>query len=473
MWIPPPPTPIPFLSQFQTSLSVGTIVSNLPNPRNGATSPPPSNNSQIFMNFSSLFTSTRPTGPRPEPLLACSPVAHQTTAHFKARPMSSLFPQPEGNALVPPADHFCPHLARFAAHESPPSPVKSHESTPRIGPVSSQTTGLPFGPLFYFAPHLVANLAQLALHTIRVPADEAQYQSKAIIGSPSALGQSISKQSDPYTDPYRLKAASTNRSPKAVTLHHLAQALTVETRVPTSNKCHRNNAFDIGHSILVELSSVIITNIAPAHLFYLASTSFISLKTHLYTSRFPYLYPTSPSMPARVTYFLSDDTLHQHHLHHDSKSSSMMPSATIAVRPPSRVQTQALLSPPIVAKLSSKQCSSGIHFFTTAVLLDGTGNVAEGLLDGTTAATGILLDATTMIFAFPDLSIADVGNYTIRLDVYGMYPESTDGATLIAQLETTEISVHDAPVPSQRPSSTERDMIRLARSAGVPLSPPH
>lgn len=166
-------------------------------------------------------------------------------------------------------------------------------------------------------------------------------------------------------------------------------------------------------------------------------------------------------MPARVTYFLSDDTTllpYNHHLHQDdrhcssSPCSSKMPSVTIAVRPPSRAQTGTLLAPPVVAQLRSKQVGrAGIHFFTTAVLLDAAGCVAEGLLDGTTAATGVVLDASTIIFAFPDLSIAAAGSYTIRLDVYGLYPESVDGATLIAQLETSEISVRDGPVPSQRP----------------------
>lgn len=200
-------------------------------------------------------------------------------------------------------------------------------------------------------------------------------------------------------------------------------------------------------------------------------------------------------MPARVTYFISDDAaLPHHHLHakpsessssssasSSSSSSGKMPKACIAVRPPSRAQAHTLLSPPVVAKLTSKKCSSGIHFFTTAVLLDSHGDVAHGLLDGTTAVTGVLLDSSTMIFAFGDLSIAAEGCFTIRLDVYGMYPESTEGATLIAQLETTEIAVYEGPVPSQRPckhifripSNLSHEIFALVvvrRRASLPLS---
>ncbi|OAA46768.1 hypothetical protein BBO_03323 [Beauveria brongniartii RCEF 3172] len=152
-----------------------------------------------------------------------------------------------------------------------------------------------------------------------------------------------------------------------------------------------------------------------------------------------------------------------------------MPRVVIAVHPPCRAQTRTLLAPPVIVQMSSYQsnCSPGIHFFTTAVLLDpSSGAVAEGLLEGTTATTGVLLDANTIIFAFSDLSIAAPGSYTMRLDVYGMYPHSTDGATLIAQLETDTISVGDDPVASQRPSSPEAAIIQLARNAGVPLSPP-
>ncbi|KAM3561919.1 hypothetical protein MY1884_002104 [Beauveria asiatica] len=187
-------------------------------------------------------------------------------------------------------------------------------------------------------------------------------------------------------------------------------------------------------------------------------------------------------MFARVTYFHHNDSSfhHHHHQHHHlhqdpTDFSSEMPSVVIAVRPPCRAQTRTLLAPPVVVQMSSDQCNSsvGIHFFTTAVLLDpSSGAVAEGLLEGTTATTGVLVDVTTIIFAFPDLSIAAPGSYTMRLDVYGMYPHSTDGATLIAQLETDTISVGDDPVASHRPSSSEAAIIQLARNAGVPLSPP-
>ncbi|ATY64981.1 hypothetical protein A9K55_005357 [Cordyceps militaris] len=187
-------------------------------------------------------------------------------------------------------------------------------------------------------------------------------------------------------------------------------------------------------------------------------------------------------MSARVTYFLWDHSALNHHQHNDlhqhaspsSSSSSAMANVTIAVHPPCRAQTRTLLSPPVVVELSGQKCSSDIPFFATAVLLHpASGAVAEGLLEGTTAATGVLLSASSIVFAFPDLSVAAAGTYTMRLDVYAMYPDSTEGATLIAQLETTQIAVLDEPVASQRPSSTEENMMQLIRDAGVPLSPPH
>lgn len=190
-------------------------------------------------------------------------------------------------------------------------------------------------------------------------------------------------------------------------------------------------------------------------------------------------------MSAKVTYFLSDDiSLHHYHNHshlydnnNNHQTTSNMPTANIAVRPPCRVQTRTLLVPPVVAQLNSNKCGSGTHFFTTAVLLDpSTRAVAEGLLDGTTAVTGVLLDATTMIFAFPDLSIVAAGNYTMRLDVYGMYPDSTEGATLIAQLETAEISVHDGPVANQRPcklSSLTSSQGQRQNANNVTMNQPH
>ncbi|KAJ2972249.1 hypothetical protein NQ176_g7267 [Zarea fungicola] len=145
-------------------------------------------------------------------------------------------------------------------------------------------------------------------------------------------------------------------------------------------------------------------------------------------------------MPATVTHLRSNDNLlrhHHYHLHQDEIASSMA-NASIETHPPSRVQTNTVLSPTVTVKVSSEQCGSGGAFFITAVLLDADGGVASGLMGSTTVATGNLVDPSTMSFEFSDLSIATAGQYSIRLDVYSM--NDGNGAVLIDQLKTSEIS---------------------------------
>lgn len=118
-----------------------------------------------------------------------------------------------------------------------------------------------------------------------------------------------------------------------------------------------------------------------------------------------------------------------------------MANASIGTHPPSSVQTNTVLSPTVTVEVNSEQCGSGGAFFITAVLLDADGGVASGLLGSTTVATGQLIDTSTTSFEFSDLSIATAGQYSIRLDVYGM--NDGNGAILIDQLKTTEISAHN------------------------------
>lgn len=165
-------------------------------------------------------------------------------------------------------------------------------------------------------------------------------------------------------------------------------------------------------------------------------------------------------MSARVVYSLSDNTSlyhhhnhhHNHHLHHlhhlHQDPSHNMSNAFIGVRPPCCAQAGAVFSLPVVVQLDTSDYSAKSHFFTMAVLLDqSTGAEAEGTLRGTAVVTGRQSTDYSAIFAFTDLSVAAAGTYKLRLDVY----DGTDGATLVAQLETTEIIVQDGPVASQEP----------------------
>ncbi|KAK3179885.1 hypothetical protein K4F52_008720 [Lecanicillium sp. MT-2017a] len=178
-------------------------------------------------------------------------------------------------------------------------------------------------------------------------------------------------------------------------------------------------------------------------------------------------------MPARVSYLQRNDDLHRRLIPEftsPSVSPGNMACTVLAVQPPSQTQTGQHLYPPVIAKLASKGGSSGTQFFATAVLLDASGNVVASL-EGTKAVTGVLLDSCNIAFAFTDLTITLPGTYTIRLDMYAMSPGDAAGASLISQVETSQITACQGDIAPQRPSSTERDILRQARDAGVPLPP--
>lgn len=126
-------------------------------------------------------------------------------------------------------------------------------------------------------------------------------------------------------------------------------------------------------------------------------------------------------------------------------------SAKIVVDPPSRVQKNQIIYPPIVLRIPGHQADPSTHFFTTAVLVDTSGNVVDAVLSGTTAVTGGFLASGDMAFVFTDLAILKEGSYQIRLDIYGMIYGDGSGATLLAQEYTGKISVKGRPVSPTKP----------------------
>ncbi|PHH87328.1 hypothetical protein CDD83_9013 [Cordyceps sp. RAO-2017] len=146
----------------------------------------------------------------------------------------------------------------------------------------------------------------------------------------------------------------------------------------------------------------------------------------------------------------------------------------VGVQPPKRTQAGAYLYPPVIAKQSVRHMDPSFDYFATVVVLDRQGFVVDGYLEGTKAASrfevaGSKSGCSSFVFPFTDLSISYPGTYMIRVDIYRFLPGDYAGAALIEQLETRPISVFDAHVPPESPSSDERCLMRKAREAGVSL----
>ncbi|PKS10381.1 hypothetical protein jhhlp_002132 [Lomentospora prolificans] len=156
---------------------------------------------------------------------------------------------------------------------------------------------------------------------------------------------------------------------------------------------------------------------------------------------------------------------------------------SIAVQPPAQARANAKLYPPVIAKGRPAGTTEidAPYLFATAVLRDADGNLSLDRLRGTLSATGLCLEETRsssgtgqpVAFMFPDLSVAYEGSYSIRVDVYYVDYQDGQGAVLVDQVETRMFDISDLDVPSQRPSSEERSIIRKLRDQGhpVPSSP--
>ncbi|PHH78659.1 hypothetical protein CDD82_2921 [Ophiocordyceps australis] len=144
----------------------------------------------------------------------------------------------------------------------------------------------------------------------------------------------------------------------------------------------------------------------------------------------------------------------------------------ISVQPPKRTQARTYLYPPVMAKQTVHDCEANVDYFATVVALDRHGNVMEGSLEGTKAASrfeipGSKSNSVTPIFSFTDLSISYPGTFVIRVDVYKFSPGNYAGATLVQQLHSRPIAVYDNPVPYEGPTHEERSFMRKAQDAGI------
>lgn len=137
-------------------------------------------------------------------------------------------------------------------------------------------------------------------------------------------------------------------------------------------------------------------------------------------------------------------------------------TATLTCQPPTKASAGSSLYPPIVAELHGQQ-GEDIHMFATAVLVDSHGVVQDGLMQGTTAATGVASSSSdSTLFAFTDLSITQQGMYTVRLDIYRVSSTDANGATLVAQVDSTSVTVQAAQVPTQQPCKTTPPSVMLS-----------
>ncbi|POR31409.1 Uncharacterized protein TPAR_08374 [Tolypocladium paradoxum] len=178
-------------------------------------------------------------------------------------------------------------------------------------------------------------------------------------------------------------------------------------------------------------------------------------------------------MPTKVSY-MSTARTHHHHTQERHHAPRIMPDITIGVQPPKRTRAGACLYPPVVAKQSVRESDPDVDYFATAVLLDRQGSVVDGFLEGTKAASRFEVAQSktapaSFVFPFTDLSISQLGTYTIRVDVYQVSPGDSAGAALVEQLATRVVSVFDADIPSETPSDEERSLMRRARDAGLPM----
>ena len=156
------------------------------------------------------------------------------------------------------------------------------------------------------------------------------------------------------------------------------------------------------------------------------------------------------------------------HAKNSNANSQAQPNNTmahfrIAVQPPSEIQVGQILYPPIIAKMSARRAHHGVYFFAMAVLLGDDGAVLEGGLYGSTVSTGVLLNENgsssraSIVFVFPDLFISYEGVFSVRLDLYKVQYETSEGATFEDQIETSQILVVDRRVPRGRPSKPPGD----------------
>lgn len=143
--------------------------------------------------------------------------------------------------------------------------------------------------------------------------------------------------------------------------------------------------------------------------------------------------------------------------------------AAIVVQPPSQTMANAHLYPPVIARMKVEgivgaEQTDYNYVFAQAVLLDASGNVLEGVLEGTVAITGTSVTENwgsggggnsrsrrALYFVFSDLRVPYAGTYSIRIDVWHVENGVPSEATFIDQTETRIIYVYSEQVAAEKP----------------------
>ncbi|EXA49027.1 hypothetical protein FOQG_08342 [Fusarium oxysporum f. sp. raphani 54005] len=149
-----------------------------------------------------------------------------------------------------------------------------------------------------------------------------------------------------------------------------------------------------------------------------------------------------------------------------------MTAFSIVVQPPARAQVSTTLRPPLVAELNFRGAVPGHYFFAMAFLLTREGNIVEGGLSGTTSVNGVDVTTagasrTTIHFPYTDLAILVEGAYKIRVDVYKVAYDNTDGYDFQEHAKSSRVTVVNEAVPAVSAGSVERSIIRALQAAGV------
>ena len=108
---------------------------------------------------------------------------------------------------------------------------------------------------------------------------------------------------------------------------------------------------------------------------------------------------------------------------------------TITRQPPSRVRVAVPFSKTLTAKHEASYEYADFTFFAIASLITSGGKVVRGGLRGTTTVNDSG-NYSSHQFAFPNISIRDVGHYYIRVDVYVV----SNGSTLLGQATTSSVA---------------------------------
>lgn len=140
-------------------------------------------------------------------------------------------------------------------------------------------------------------------------------------------------------------------------------------------------------------------------------------------------------------------------------------SILVAVQPPTVVAVGTILRPPIAVALVTDQPDHGNNVdlgkvFAYATLMDDDGNAVEDALVGRLAESAHAhpKDGILAYFLFENLSIIDVGRFSIRITLIrvdspsGGSGPSSEGMTSITQVDSRSVVVREGYVHAQSPS---------------------